>query len=214
VTPAGPFETAARFTSLILKPSRSSSNSTKLEASMYSINSLISLSKRPPSMRALRNSGDAHETPAPMDAFDRPHHNSRRRQSQQPGLRPLAATRERGTRRSGEGLFELQPRSPDFVADAPLQTLRADHDAQVVIPSDRSQDRQPGAARDGDLLGPSGRSRGAQGGGGPLGETDPFGGGEVDVERLPRRQFLDRGSVQTHHRRPERLGASIEDVLP
>src|SRR5437867_11042930 len=110
--PAWPFSTAARFTSLILRPSRSSSNSTKLEASMYSISSLISLSKRPPPIRDLRGPGAARDTRAPMDALDSPHHN------------PMRPQIQRRASRLPESLLELQPRPPDFVTRAPQEALR------------------------------------------------------------------------------------------
>src|SRR6267142_205066 len=147
--PACPFPTAALLTSLILRPSRSSSNSTKLEASMYSISSLISLSKRPPPMRSLPRPEAARGTPASMDAFDSAHHN------------PMPPQIQRAAGRSSERLLELQPCPPDFVAGASGNALRADHHAQEIVAADRSQDRETGPALHRDLLRSAGRGDGA-----------------------------------------------------
>src|SRR3989442_13506969 len=142
--PAGPLVTAARFTSLILTPSLSSSNSTKLLASMSSISSLISLSKRPPLTRHLRRSAAAAGAPAPMGAILRVDHIP---------MLPQIEESLRGRRpRSGHGALELHAGLPDHIAGAPGDAARRQHHAEVVVAADRAEDREAGAAGDRDLF--------------------------------------------------------------
>src|SRR5436309_3008218 len=199
--PAWPFPTAARFTSLILRPSRSSSNSTKLEASMYSISSLISLSKRPPPIRDLRGPGAARDTPAPMDALDSPHHN------------PMRPQIQRRASRLPESLLELQPRPPDFVTRAPQEALRPGDHAQIVVAADRPQDGQTRPAGDRDLFRTARRRHRPQRGRRPLHQADPLGGRQVDVERRLGRHLLDRNAVEADHRGAHHLGHTVQDLL-
>src|SRR5437899_3224133 len=182
-TGVGPFAwTVARFTSLILNPSRSSSNSTKLLASMYSISSLISSSKRPP--------------PRPISpGLPRPLWYRKSARRGWGGRAACAATGAAAPRRPDgrlpDRLLQLQAGPPGFVAGPPRDAVRADDHAQEIVRSQRTEDRQARSGGDRDLLERI-RRQVPKRGGRPLHHVDPFGRQEIDVDILPRRHLLHR----------------------
>src|SRR6185295_3475965 len=145
---AAPLVTIERLTSLILNPSRSSSNSTKLLASMYSINSLISLSNSPPPMRDLLRlaSRGGPRGPGARDPKPASYPNA----GVNTGGRGMAPASPGGA--SGDDVLQLPADLPGLEAGPPRDSVRADHQAQIVVPPDRPQDRQPRSAGDGNLL--------------------------------------------------------------